>query len=286
MKLLVVGAAGQLGSTFAGATGHEVVALTRADVDVTDHDAVLAAVERIQPDVLLNCTAYNNVDGAEDDASTALAVNALAVRSMAAAASRTGATFVHYSTDFVFDGEASSPYTEDDRTRPVSVYGCSKLLGEWFAHDAPRWYVLRVESLFGGQHARSSVDKIASALRDGRSTPVFTDRVVTPSYVGDVRDTTLALLARNTPSGIFHCVNSGQGTWADVGRHIAGLLGADPALLVLTSVNDVKLKAKRPVYCALNNRKLIEVLGAPLPTWQDAVARYVKTLLPPPTALA
>ena len=79
-------------------------------------------------------------------------------------------------------------------------------------------------------------------------------------------------------SGVFHCVNSGQGTWADVGRHIAGLLGADPALLVLTSVNDVKLKAKRPVYCALDNRKLTEAVGGPLPTWQDAVARYVRTL--------
>jgi dTDP-4-dehydrorhamnose reductase len=278
MKLLVVGAAGQLGSTFAGTRGHDVIGLTRADVDVTDQDALLAVVERIQPDVLVNCTAYNNVDGAEDDASTALAVNAIAVRSMANAAARVGATFVHYSTDFVFDGEASSPYTEDDRTRPVSVYGCSKLLGEWFARDAPRWYVLRVESLFGGRQARSSVDKIAAALRDGRSTPVFADRVVTPSYVDDVRDATLALLAHDVPSGVFHCVNSGQGTWADVGRHIAELLGADPALLVLTSVNDVKLKAKRPVYCALDNRKLTEAVGEPLPTWQDSVARYVATL--------
>ena len=278
MKLLVVGAAGQLGSTFAGTPGHDVVGLTRADVDVTDQDALLAVVERIRPDVLVNCTAYNNVDGAEDDASTALAVNAIAVRSMAAAAARAGATFVHYSTDFVFDGEASSPYAEEDRARPVSVYGCSKLLGEWFARDAPRWYVLRVESLFGGRQARSSVDKIAAALRDGRSTPVFADRVVTPSYVDDVRDATLALLARDTPSGVFHCVNSGQGTWADVGRHIAGLLGADPALLVLTSVNDVTLKAKRPVYCALDNRKLTEAVGWPLPTWQDAVSRYVTTL--------
>jgi len=278
MRLLIVGAAGQLGSTFAATAGHAVIPLTRADVDVTDDAAVMAAVERIRPDVLVNCTAFNNVDGAEDDAWTALAVNAIAVRSMAAAAATVGATFVHYSTDFVFDGEASSPYTEEDRARPVSVYGCSKLLGEWFARDVPRWYVLRVESLFGGRHARSSVDKIAAALREGRATPVFTDRVVTPSFVDDVRDATLELLARDAPSGVFHCVNGGQGTWADVGRHIAGLLGADPGLLVLTSVNDVRLRAKRPVYCALDNRKLTEAVGRPLPTWQDAVSRYVRTL--------
>jgi dTDP-4-dehydrorhamnose reductase len=278
MKLLLLGAAGQLGTTFADTTGHELVGLTRADVDVTDHAALLAAVDDVQPDVLVNCTAYNNVDGAEDDVATALAVNALAVRSMAAAATRVGATLVHYSTDFVFDGEAAVPYREEDRACPASVYGCSKLLGEWFAQDAPRWYVLRVESLFGGRQARSSVDKIAAALRDGRQTPVFADRTVTPSYVEDVRDATLALLARDTPSGLFHCVNSGLGTWADVGRHIADQLGADPGLLRLTSVKDVQLRARRPTYCALSNQKLADAVGAPLPTWQDAVARYVATL--------
>jgi dTDP-4-dehydrorhamnose reductase len=278
MKLLVVGAAGQLGSSFLEASGHHVVGISRADVDVTDHHALLAVVERHAPDVLVNCTAYNNVDGAEDDAATALAVNAMAVRSMAAAATRVGAIFVHYSTDFVFDGEATQPYTEADRTRPVSTYGCSKLLGEWFAQDAPRWYVLRVESLFGGRQARSSVDKIAAALRAGRATPVFADRVVTPSFVDDVRDATLELLAKDAPSGLFHCVNSGQGTWADVGRHIAGLLGAEPGLLALTSVKDVTLRARRPVYCALSNDKLVAALGRPMPDWQDAVGRYVATL--------
>jgi dTDP-4-dehydrorhamnose reductase len=279
MKLLVIGAAGQLGSTFADVPGHEVVGLTRADVDVTDHGALLAAVAREQPDVLINCTAYNNVDGAEDDVATALAVNALAVRSLAAAAARVGASFVHYSTDFVFDGEASTPYREDDRTRPVSVYGCSKLLGEWFARDAPRWYVLRVESLFGGPQARSSVDKIAAALRAGRPTPVFVDRIVTPSYVEDVKAATLALLARDVPSGVFHCVNSQSATWADVGVRVADVLGADPALLVRTSVKDVQLRAHRPVYCALANDRLASATGAPMPSWQDAIARYLKAAM-------
>lgn len=278
MKLLLLGAGGQLGTTLADIAGHEVVGVTRADVDVTDHAAVMAVVQRVHPDVLVNCTAYNNVDGAEDDVATALAVNAIAVRSMAAAAARVGATLVHYSTDFVFDGEAAAPYTEADRACPVSVYGCSKLLGEWFAGDAPRWYVLRVESLFGGRQARSSVDKIARALRDGRETPVFVDRVVTPSFVDDVRDATLALLARDAPSGLFHCVNSGQGTWADVGRHVADLLGADPGLLKMTSVKDVRLRARRPTYCALSNQKLADAVGRPLPAWQDAVARYIATL--------
>ena len=276
MKLLVVGAAGQLGSTFADVPGHDVIGVTRSDVDVTQREALVRLVDRVRPDVLINATAYNNVDGAEDDATSALAVNALAVRSMAAAASRVGATLVHYSTDFVFDGEASRPYREEDRARPVSVYGCSKLLGEWFAEDAPRWYVLRVESLFGGRQARSSIDKIVNGLRQGSRVPVFADRVVSPSYVMDVRDATLALLANDAGSGVFHCVNSGEGTWADVGRYVASLLGADPALLASTSVKDVTLRARRPVYCALSNEKLAAAIGSPLPTWQDAIGRYVK----------
>lgn len=279
MKWLVIGAAGQLGSTFIQHTAPdasiEIVGVTRADVDVTDHAAVASLVDRIRPSVIVNCTAYNNVDGAEDDAATALAVNAFAVRSMATAAASVGATLVHYSTDFVFDGETDVPYREDDRARPTSVYGCSKLLGEWFAADAPRWYVLRVESLFGGPQARSSVDKIAAALREGRSTPVFADRTVTPSFVDDVRDATMRLVASGAPSGVYHCVNSGQGTWADVGKHLAGLLGADAGLLVRTSVADVRLKARRPTYCALDNAKLSSAIGGPLPTWQDAIARYV-----------
>lgn len=275
MKLLVVGAAGQLGTTFADLT-HDVVGVTRSELDVTHHAAVVDLVASVRPDAIVNCTAYTNVDGAEDDAATALAVNALAVRSLAAAATRAGATLVHYSTDFVFDGEASAPYTEADRTRPVSVYGCSKLLGEWFAQDAPRWYVLRVESLFGGRQARSSVDKIVTALRAGAQAPVFADRVVTPSYVDDVRDATLALLSRDVPSGVFHCVNSGHGTWADVGEHIAAVLGADPSLLMRTSVKDVRLKAQRPVYCALSNAKLAAAIGRPMPTWQDALSRYLR----------
>ena len=124
-------------------------------------DAVLGA----KPDVIVNCAAYNNVDGAEDDPEPALDVNAFALRVLAEAAEETGATLVHYSTDFVFDGTASRPYTESRsaRVRRAST-ASSKLLGEWFAAQAPRHYVLRVESLFGGTYVRSSIDKIIATI--------------------------------------------------------------------------------------------------------------------------
>ncbi|MDP7294543.1 MAG: NAD(P)-dependent oxidoreductase, partial [Vicinamibacterales bacterium] len=188
-RVLVTGAAGQLGGVIRelfGDGGDDVTALTRVELDLTEHDAVLRAVRDAQPNLMVNCAAYNQVDAAEDDATSALAVNAFSVRSLARAASDVGATFVHYSTDFVFDGRGAVPYTEENQPSPQSVYGASKLLGEWFAADVPRAYVLRVESLFGGRPAKSSVDRISDAILDGREVPVFIDRTVSPSYVQDV----------------------------------------------------------------------------------------------------
>jgi dTDP-4-dehydrorhamnose reductase len=287
MKLLVLGGSGQLGGAFDPAhwaaheaspmAGHDVVRVTRREVDVTDADAVRRAVTSHAPDAIVNCTAYTDVDGAETDARTALAVNALALRTLAEVAGDAGAALVHYSTDFVFDGETTRPYTEEDRARPVSVYGMSKLLGEWFAADAPRAYVLRVESLFGGPQARSSVDRIAQALREGREAPVFVDRTVSPSFVDDVVTATMGLLTRNAAPGLYHCVNTGHATWAEVGEAIASLLGVSRDLLRPMSVRDVEMRARRPVYCALSNARLAAALGAPLPTWEDGIGRYLKT---------
>jgi dTDP-4-dehydrorhamnose reductase len=278
---LITGAAGQLGSAFAArlaARGDEALALARADLDLTDPTAVQARVEAARPSVVLNCAAYNAVDQAEDDAPGALAVNAFAVLSLARAAAAVGARFVHYSTDFVFDGAAGVPYTETDPPSPRSVYGQSKLVGEWFALDeAPGAYVLRVESLFGGPRSRSSIDRIVASLRAGQPAKVFVDRVVTPSYVEDVIDATLSLLERRTAGGLYHCVNTGETTWHELARVVADHLHADPSLLVPVKVADVPMRAPRPQYCALSNRKLAEA-GVVMPTWQDAIARHLASM--------
>ena len=276
MSYLIIGAAGQLGSTFVRmlASGDRPVhALTRADLDLTHEADVISAVAERRPSVILNCAAYNAVDRAEDDAAGALAVNAHAVQSLARAAVACGATLVHFSTDFVFDGLATTPYVEGDATNPRSVYGQSKLVGEWMALEAPGAYVLRVESLFGGPAARSSIDKIIAALRAGEPARVFVDRVVTPSYVEDVVTATLALVRRQAAPGLYHCVNSGATTWHDLGVEIARQLGVTPHL-VPVRVADVSLPAPRPTYCALSNAKLAGA-GATMPTWQDAVRRYL-----------
>jgi len=279
MRYLITGAAGQLGAAFSrrlGAPGHDVVALTRRELELTDAPAVAAAVAGARPDVILNCAAYNAVDQAEGDAAGALAVNAFAVQDLARAAATVGARFVHYSTDFVFDGDAATPYVEDAPTNPRSVYGQSKLLGEWLALEAPGSLVLRVESLFGGPATRSSVDRIIQTLRSGESPRVFVDRVVSPSYVEDVIDATLTLLSLDAPGGIYHCVNSGSTTWHGLGEVIVSLLSTDVAVQGV-AMSDVPMRAPRPRYCALANARL-SAMGIRMPLWQDALARHVASL--------
>jgi dTDP-4-dehydrorhamnose reductase len=274
-RVVVTGAAGQLGSTLVARLSPrcEVFPFTRADLDIADDEKVRAAMTSIAPDAVINCAAYNDVDGAESNAAAALAANSIGVRALARATASAKATLVHYSTDFVFDGEATEPYRESDSPRPLSTYGLSKLLGEWFALEVPSAYVLRVESLFGGHPAKSSVDKILAGLRAGQPVRVFHDRTVTPSFVDDVAAATEQMLTARAPFGLYHCVNSGTVTWLGIAEKIAALLGRG-AEIVAVSVNDVKLRARRPQYCALSNQKLASI-GVTMPGWEEAIERYV-----------
>jgi dTDP-4-dehydrorhamnose reductase len=277
---MVVGAAGQLGQamTIRLAGEHTVTPCTRADVDLTDHGAVMEFVLRAAPEAIVNCASYNDVDGAEQHQAKAFAVNAFAPRTLARAAEALDAILIHYSSDFVFTGTATEAYTETDRPEPQSVYAQSKLVGEWLVADWRKHYVLRVESLFGGSHARSSVDRIIGALRQGAESPVFFDRVVSPSFVADVADATAHMLRAGVPYGLYHCVNSGQATWLELGKEIATRLGQPEALLKPVSVDAVKLRAPRPRFAALSNQKLIAA-GYAMPTWQDAIRRYLHATL-------
>ena len=281
MKILVTGATGQLGSaivkTFAGA--HDVIACALEDLDITSHDRVAQRVRDARPDVIINCAAYNEVDASEDHGDIALEVNAFGVLSLARAAQQAGAVLVHYGTDFVFAGDVTRPYTEEDAPSPQGFYAMSKLLGEWFARDAGRWYVLRVESLFGGfalgSSHRSSVDRITDALFEGREAVVFTDRTASPSFVVDVAGATRAIIEQGPPCGLYHCVNSGCCTWYEMAQELARAAGIERPQLQPRRCADVKLRVRRPVYAALSNAKLAAA-GITMPAWQDAIARYVR----------
>jgi dTDP-4-dehydrorhamnose reductase len=277
LLVLVVGAGGQLGEAMVDGlgAGHEVISRTRADLDVTDAAAIRQQVAAMCPDAIVNCSAYNSVDGAEDDPRAALAVNAWAPRAMARAAAEVDATLVHFSTDFVFDGETSRPYTEDDTPNPRGVYAMSKLLGEWFAAEPARHYVLRVESLFGGRRAKSSIDMIADSILAGRPVRAFIDRVVSPSFVDDVVAVTRTLLDRRPDAGLYHCVNSGYATWVEVAREIAKLADRPDAPIHAVRMADARLRTPRPLFAALANDKL-RAAGVTVPSWQDALSRYYR----------
>jgi dTDP-4-dehydrorhamnose reductase len=276
LLVLVLGAQGQLGDAMAAqlSAQHEVVAYSHADLDVTAAADVRSAIASLCPDVIVNCAAYTRVDEAEDHPLEALAVNSWAVRTLAGVAAGLDATLVHFSTDFVFEGAADRLSTETDEANPQGAYAASKLIGEWLAADAPRHYVLRVASLFGGPRAASSVDRMLDAIQGGGEVRAFADRTVSPSYVEDVVSATNALVTRRAPYGLYHCVNSGWTTWSGVARDLARLAGRPDAPVIDVAMADVPLRAPRPRFAALSNARLAAA-GIVMPPWQDALARYV-----------
>jgi dTDP-4-dehydrorhamnose reductase len=283
VRVAVAGARGQLGAAIVHefSASYDTIPLARRDLDITDDAAVFAAVDRIQPDVVINCAGYNDVDGAEDHPIDALNANAFAARAFARAAKARGAIFIQYSSDFVFDGTKPEPYTEEDRPNPRSVYAASKLLGEWFAADAPRAYVMRVESLFGqapgGPAPKGSIGAMVKKLLAGEEVVAFEDRTVSPTFITDAAHATRQLIEANAAPGVYHCVNAGaRETWMDLARELARHLDVEPRL-VPKRFADVKLRASRPQFCALSNAKIHDA-GAAMPDWRDAIARYVQSI--------
>jgi dTDP-4-dehydrorhamnose reductase len=276
VRVLVLGAGGQLGATMVTRLHgtHEVVARTSRELDVTRTPDIRTTIASVKPDAILNCSAYTNVDNAQEEPLRALAVNAWGPQAISSAAAEAGAIVVHFSTDFVFDGRASRPYAETDQPNPLGVYAVSKLLGEWFVAETPRQYVLRVESLFGGPNAKSSVDALFNAILNGQEALAFSDRVVSPSYVEDVVDATMSLVEHGAPFGLYHCVNSGMTTWLELTHELARLAARPDARVTGIKMADVQMKTPRPLFAALSNAKLASV-GVHMPTWQDALGRYV-----------
>jgi len=287
-RVLITGANSQLAAFIVQAfADREVIAQSRQTLDVTDPGVVARTVAAIAPDLIVNCAAFNDVDGAESRAVEALAINAFAVRSLARAADAAGATLVHYSSDFVLNSDSLEPHDEELRPAPHGVYASSKLLGEWFAtayasgfgESGSRAYVLRVESLFGSPAdwtgRRGTLDHIVDGLLQGREIKVFTDRIVSPSYSKDVAAATRHLVMSGAPPGVYHCVNDGHASWHDVAAEAARILDV-PARLVAITVDQLPLRVPRPRYCALSTKKLAAA-GFAMPSWQDGLRRWLET---------
>ncbi len=275
LRIVVVGAGGQLGQALVRdlrKAGHEIVALTRAALDVTQRFVVLEKVTKLRPEVIVNATVLG-VDESEDEPKAALAVNAFAVRNLADVARSVDAALVHFSSDYVFDGIATAPYRETDRPNPVNVYGATKLLGEIYAQNVPRGYVLRVEGLFGTPGGKGTIDKMIAEARQGRTLTAFYDRKVSPVHVDDVAAATRRLVEKKASAGIYHCVNSGFATWHELAVEIVRVLGS-PSNVIPASLERSGMRVPRPLFSALSNEKLANA-GIDLPTWQTALARAI-----------
>ncbi len=272
-RVVVTGASGQLGSALVALWPRpdHVVPLDRARLDVTDGEAVARLLDELRPDAVLNAAAFNDVDRAQSEPREALHVNALAVGALAGACDAAGATLVHFSSDFVFDGTKETPYTEEDEPNPLGVYGASKLRGERLALASPRAFVLRVESLFGGPHPKGSVDRILASLKQALPVRVFADRTVSPTYVPDLVALVARLLDGAAPPGLYHAAGEGETTWQGLAEEAARLLGVQPRLLPLR-LDEAGLTAPRPLRCALDPARL-RALGLAPPSWRDALRR-------------
>jgi dTDP-4-dehydrorhamnose reductase len=281
LKALVTGAQGQLGRELLPrlAAQGAVQAFTRAQLDVGDGAAVLAAVRSSRPDVVINASAYNKVDAAESDPAPAFAVNAAGVLHLARAAADVGALLVHVSTDYVFDGSASRPYLETDVARPINVYGISKRAGEMMveAVGAPS-LVVRTSGVFGPGGSRSKggsfVDRILERARSGAPLRVVGDQLFSPTYAPDLAAAVVALIGGGA-RGLVHVTNQGACSWHDLA--VAGLeLAAVRADVERITTVDLGAAARRPAYSVLSTARYQSLGGPPLRPWREAVAEMLR----------
>ncbi|HEX8292423.1 MAG TPA: dTDP-4-dehydrorhamnose reductase [Pyrinomonadaceae bacterium] len=279
MKVVIIGAGGLVGGCLARrlARGHEVLAPRRAELDVTDAGAAARFVEGERPHLVVNC-AVLGVDECERDPGAARAVNADAPRALAAAAASAGAEFLHFSTNYVFDGERREPYDERDEPRPVNVYGRTKEEGERAAFEAnPRSYVVRTSWVFGAGK-ESFLSTAHRELAAGRRVRAIGDTWASVTFVEDLVSRVEEIVGASR-RGLYHVVNEGVCTYEDFAREAARLAGLneDEAARLIETVteSEVRRPDARPRYTPLRCLASGELGLPPLRHWREALAAYV-----------
>ncbi|PKK11881.1 dTDP-4-dehydrorhamnose reductase [Thermomonospora sp. CIF 1] len=253
MRWLITGAAGMLGRELSArlqAAGAEVVALTRADLDLLDEPAVRRTVAACAPDVVANCAAWTAVDDAETAEEAALAINGRAVAVLAEICAARGIPLVQPSTDYVFPGTATAPYPEDAPTAPLNAYGRTKLAGERAVLAAGAGYVVRTAWLYGA-HGPSFVRTMVRLSRERETLTVVDDQRGQPTWTGDLAERIIALVDSGAPFGVHHATNSGETTWYGLAREVFALLGEDPDRVRPTTSENFPRPAARPAYSVL-----------------------------------
>ena len=281
MRVLVTGANGQLGSElvrlYAARSGDEVLGIDLPELDITSTESVAHTVSEFRPDVVINCAAWTAVDAAEENEPAAMAVNGEGPEKLAAACRVTGAWLVQISTDYVFSGEATSPYAEDASPDPRSAYGRTKLAGEMAVQSMlpDAHYIVRTAWLYG--HQGSNFVKTMLRLESERETlDVVDDQIGQPTYAADLAAKIGALLDARPAAGIFHGTNSGEVSWHGFTQEIFRQIGADPARVIAVTSEQFVRPAPRPAYSVLGHRRWAEAGLPEMRDWREAITEAMQ----------
>jgi dTDP-4-dehydrorhamnose reductase len=279
---LITGASGMLGRDMAALLierGVEVAVLGHRDLDITDAAAVMAALDKHRPSVVVNCAAWTAVDDAEAREDEALQLNGDGPANLAAACASVGATLVQPSTDYVFAGDASSPYAEDAPTGPRSAYGRTKLAGERAVLETlpDSAYVVRTAWLYG-EHGNSFVRTMIRLARKGNPVDVVTDQAGQPTWTADLAAQILALVSSGAPAGVYHGTSSGETTWFGLAQEVFDLQGAGRDLVRPTTSDAFKRPAPRPAFSVLGHDAWKTAGIPPIAHWRDGLHRAFRAI--------
>ncbi|MCC6542893.1 MAG: dTDP-4-dehydrorhamnose reductase [Nitrospirae bacterium] len=279
MKILILGAGGQLGSELVNMLQDDIlIPLTHRDIELTDEQKVNDIISSNLPDVVINTAAYHKVDDCEDNVELSFAVNSFAVRNLAMICNEYGIPFVHFSTDFVFGGDKKTPYVEDDCPNPGSVYAVSKLSGELFVRNTcSKYFLIRTCGLYGakGQSGKGGnfIETMIKLANSGKKIKVVSDQIVTPTYVKELA-ARVSQLIRTDKYGLYHITNNGGCSWFEFASAIFELTGI-VADISPTSSSEFGSRARRPAYSVLENRNL-GLLGLDdMSHWRNALKDYL-----------
>lgn len=276
MTIAVIGSEGMLGYDLCELLRKDRVEFTPLDIkeiDITNREEVFLTLSKKPPSIIVNCAAYTNVEMAEDERESAFAVNQIGPKNLTDYALENSAVICHVSTDYVFDGSKNVPYLEDDATDPSGVYGASKLAGELEIRRAANHYIIRTSWLFG-RYGKNFIATIMNAATQNKPLRIVNDQFGSPTFAPDLAKRIMEIIERKLPFGTYHVTNTGVTSWYEFALK-ALQFGSIQAAVVPISSCEYPSKFKRPKYTALSNEKCAKAGLAPMPTWQDAVERFV-----------
>lgn len=284
LNILVTGANGQLGNEIrlrATASRHNYLFTDVAELDITDPEAVRHCVTANRIDAIVNCAAYTNVDKAEEDEAAADRINRLAPAYLAAAAREAGATLVHISTDYVFQGDAHLPYDEEQPTEPLGVYGRTKLAGELAVKESGCNYLIFRTAWLYSRFGNNFVKTMLRLTAERDALNVVFDQVGTPTHAGDLADAVCGILEAERHAGnqgVYHFSDEGVCSWYDFAVEIARLAGNDRCDIRPCHSSEFPSKVRRPAFSVLDKTKVKAAFGIRIPHWRDSLAICIETL--------